>query len=72
MAFLTNAPRSASIDAGSRFAAMRARFGDWRARRAAYLRTYDELAACSDRELADLGLSRADIPALARRSADAV
>ena len=41
-----------------------------RARRASYLRTYNELDILSDRELNDLGLSRADIARVARSAAE--
>ena len=41
-----------------------------RARRAAYRQAWNELDAMSDRELAELGLSRADIGSLARAEAD--
>lgn len=37
-----------------------------RDQRRAYRRTRDELAAMSDRELADIGVDRVDIPSLAR------
>lgn len=40
-----------------------------RARRAAYRSTHDELSALSARELADLGISRCDVAAIARRAA---
>lgn len=40
------------------------------ARRRVYNRVADELSAYTDRELADLGLSRYDIRALARQAAD--
>ena len=36
---------------------------------AKYQETYRELARLSSRELADLGISRADIPEIARRAA---
>lgn len=49
----------------------RAAFGHWRARRAAFQQVIDELSVLSDRELNDLGLSRYDIPAVARQAADA-
>jgi uncharacterized protein YjiS (DUF1127 family) len=39
------------------------RFRDWRA----YRQTIKELSALSNRELNDLGISRADIPYVARR-----
>ncbi len=56
---------------GSHLDTLRATLRHWRARRAVYLQTHAELSACSDRDLADFGLHRADIPALARRAADA-
>lgn len=34
-----------------------------------YRSTYDELMSLSNRELEDLGISRADIPTIARRTA---
>ena len=34
-----------------------------------YLQTVEELNRCSDRDLADLGIRRSDIRAVARRSA---
>lgn len=40
-----------------------------RARRALYNRTYDELASLSDRDLADIGVARSDIQAIARQEA---
>ncbi len=40
------------------------KFKDWRA----YRRTVSELSALSNRELSDLGISRSDIPFIARRS----
>ena len=40
------------------------KYKDWRA----YRRTMSELNALSNRELADLGISRADIPFVARRA----
>ncbi|PRX35073.1 protein of unknown function [Meinhardsimonia xiamenensis] len=44
----------------------------WQARRAIARRTYRELASLTDRELADIGLSRWQIAEVARRSAEAV
>ncbi len=52
------------------FARLRAEYRDFAQRRAIYRRTYDELSMLSDRELADLGMSRYDIPMIARRAAD--
>ena len=40
------------------------RYKDWRS----YRRTVNELSALSNRELADLGISRGDIPFIARRA----
>ena len=40
------------------------KYKDWRA----YRRTVNELNALSSRELADLGIARADIPFVARRA----
>jgi uncharacterized protein YjiS (DUF1127 family) len=42
------------------------------ARRDAYRRTVRELHACSDRDLADLGIHRSDIPRIAAQAADQV
>lgn len=41
-------------------------------RRAAYRAAYAELAMLTDRELADIGIARADIDTIARQAADAV
>jgi len=46
----------------------RAALADYRVRRAAIRRTFNELHALNDRELADLGISRADIPHIARQA----
>ncbi|PWR03663.1 DUF1127 domain-containing protein [Meridianimarinicoccus roseus] len=43
-----------------------------RARRAAFRRTYDELSVLNDRELNDLGISRADISTIARQAASEI
>jgi len=40
------------------------KYRNWRS----YRRTVNELSALSNRELADLGISRADIPFVARRA----
>jgi uncharacterized protein YjiS (DUF1127 family) len=45
------------------------KYRSWREYRQKYRRTYEELDGCSDRELAELRISRADIPAIARKSA---
>ena len=49
--------------------AMGARVEDWSRRRAAYAETLAELSGLSDRDLADLGFSRADLRAIARDAA---
>ncbi|SIS97537.1 protein of unknown function [Roseivivax lentus] len=53
----------------ARFETLRAAYSAHRARRAIYLRTVDELHALNDRELADLGFHRSEIPRLARQAA---
>lgn len=40
----------------------------WRARRADYLQTVHELSSLDNRELADLGIARCDIPRVAREA----
>ncbi|WP_335948696.1 MULTISPECIES: DUF1127 domain-containing protein [Salipiger] len=44
----------------------------WNARRNEYARIHDELATYSDRELADINLTRSQIPEIARSAARAV
>lgn len=44
-------------------------FAEARARRRVYRQTLNELRALSGRDLADLGLSRAEIPFIAHRAA---
>ncbi|WP_316013889.1 DUF1127 domain-containing protein [Roseobacter sp. HKCCA0434] len=46
----------------ARVGALRSQFGKWRAYRA----TVEQLSARSEAELDDLGMSRGDIPAIAR------
>jgi uncharacterized protein YjiS (DUF1127 family) len=41
----------------------------WSAENRAYHNTFNELSILSDRDLADIGISRADIPAIARDAA---
>ncbi|MGF1622391.1 MAG: DUF1127 domain-containing protein [Rhodomicrobiaceae bacterium] len=43
----------------------------WAQERRAYWRAFDELQSLGDRELADIGISRADIPFIARDGARA-
>jgi uncharacterized protein YjiS (DUF1127 family) len=45
---------------------LRARFAAWRA----YRVTLRELSQLTDRDLADIGVCRSDIPAIARRALD--
>jgi len=44
----------------------------FRARRAAFNQTYNELSLLSDRELTDLGIARSDIAAIARQAASEI
>jgi uncharacterized protein YjiS (DUF1127 family) len=44
-------------------------YRDWAHRRRVYLQTFNELSACSDRDLADLSFSRHDIPGIAAEAA---
>jgi uncharacterized protein YjiS (DUF1127 family) len=46
-----------------------AKLADWSAKNRAYHATVSELYALSDRDLADIGISRSDIPAVARDAA---
>ena len=47
------------------FEVLKSRYSTWKR----YARTLQELDSLSNRDLADLGISRADIPRLARESA---
>ncbi|MBC7477139.1 MAG: DUF1127 domain-containing protein [Pseudorhodobacter sp.] len=61
--------RSSSVSIADRFAAF-FKFGkDALERRRVYLQTVTELTNLSDRDLADLGLSRSNINAIAREAA---
>ncbi|SDE47902.1 protein of unknown function [Limimaricola pyoseonensis] len=67
MAFATDiTPRPGFF---GRLAALRDGMARRRARAQAYARTYDELQSLSERELADLGISRAMIRDIAERAA---
>lgn len=48
------------------FARLRDAYKTWRRASELYNRTYEELSSCSARELADIGIARADIPRIAR------
>lgn len=47
------------------------RFRLWRAAKRAERQVLDELACYTERELADMGLSRGDLPGIAREAFDA-
>lgn len=47
------------------FESLKSRYASWKR----YSRTLQELGSLSNRDLADLGISRADIPRLAREAA---
>ncbi|SEA46467.1 DUF1127 domain-containing protein [Rubrimonas cliftonensis] len=49
--------------------ALRAHVEDWARRREAYHETLAELSALSDRDLADIGFHRSDLPRVAREAA---
>ncbi len=51
-------------------AGVTARFAENRRRNAAYNKTFNELSAMTSRDLADIGLSRFDIPRIAAEAAD--
>ena len=55
---------TAGLAATDRPASLKARFSAWRARRQERARIARELLSYTDRELFDLGISRADIPAI--------
>lgn len=57
---------------GSIFANLRETVSDFFARRAAYRAAYTELASLSNRELADIGITRSEIDAIARQAANAI
>jgi uncharacterized protein YjiS (DUF1127 family) len=59
----------ASQSPSRRLAGLLARLGDWRERRRRYRATVRELAALDDDILADVGVPRSEIEAVARRVA---
>ena len=68
MAYLTQTlPAFPSLS--DRFAALRAQIDDMIARRKLYNSTFDELDSLTDRELADVGISRSVIAVIAREAA---
>lgn len=62
MAHITLSGVRADFSILDRAVAMITRFNEWRS----YRRTVTELAGLTDRELNDIGISRADIAAVAR------
>jgi uncharacterized protein YjiS (DUF1127 family) len=61
--------RSASVSISDRFSSVVKMVKDAMARRQLYNQTLHELSALSDRDLTDLGLSRASIADVAREAA---
>ena len=61
--------RSASLSISDRFSSIVKMVKDGVARRQLFNRTLQELSALSDRDLTDLGLSRASIADVAREAA---
>lgn len=68
MAFV-NTSRAASLSLADRFPGVVASVKAALARRAVYTQTVRELNALTERELADLGISRLEIAAVAREAA---
>jgi uncharacterized protein YjiS (DUF1127 family) len=68
MAYVNSSTR-ATVSFGDRFAALIKAAGLAMQRRKVYLQTVHELNCLSDRDLADLGLARADIGTLAHEAA---
>ena len=64
-----NSSRAASFSLADRFSGFVAQFKANLARRAVYNQTVRELVVLTDRELADLGILRADIRAVAHEAA---
>jgi len=64
-----NATRSAQMSFSDRFAALAAGLKNQIARRRVFNQTLFELSHLSDRDLSDLGLSRANITDVAREAA---
>lgn len=68
MAYATST-RALRVPFGERLAALITAFREANARRALYAQTLQELNALSDRDLSDLGMSRASIAHVARQAA---
>jgi len=69
MAF-ANTDRTLSFGLAERFSALRATAQEALGRHRVYRQTLQELDALNDRELADLGISRSDIPRISREAAN--
>ncbi|GEM_PF-1421122 len=69
MAYTSNDTRAQGNVTSNFFSGLVAKLMLARARRAAYLVTYHELSAMSDRELADIAVSRYQIREIARMAA---
>jgi uncharacterized protein YjiS (DUF1127 family) len=68
MAFITG-NAAPSFGFAQRFSGLVDRIREARKAREVYLQTYQELSALTDRDLADLGISRASIASIAREAA---
>lgn len=64
-----NSSRQVSVSFGDRIVALGKVAVQALHRRRVYLQTLQELGALSDRDLADLGLARTDLPMVAREAA---
>ena len=64
------AQRTTGFQFGEFFRALSAQLKDAQARRKAYNDTYSELAGLTDRELADIGVSRSQIDEIAQQHAN--
>jgi len=69
MAYVNFTARAANVSLADRFSGLLAQVKVMIARRAVYNQTVRELNVLTDRELADLGLSRFDITTVAREAA---
>ncbi len=68
MAYVSSSKASA-LSFGDRLAEIKTQFAEALAARRVYRQTVNELSACSDRELNDLGISRAMITTVALEAA---
>lgn len=64
-----NSSRQATVSFGDRIAALVKVAGQAMQRRRVYLQTLNELNGLSDRDLADLGISRSQLATVAREAA---